>query len=243
MFLSRSSFHDHTHWTHSLADAASWSQNKPFWGQHDALSRRRPPLWNYNVSHHGTTVVLACDPHALVGVDVVQLTDRPRGNRTSQSFFRAFQDHFTVREWAFVYANEDDEDAQYRAFYTLWSLKESLIKALGIGLGFSLQRAEFVLQEHDDLWMLQLDGQLRQDWRFESTQIGATHVATVALGPLEAMHSPETSCVLPCGNLTSSALALHTAKARLEFRNNSTIGFEAVPWQCCDLLHGQRTDS
>lgn len=216
-------------------------QNKPFWGHHDALARRRPPLWNYNVSHHGTIVAMACDPHALVGVDVVQLTDRPRGNRTAQSFFRAFQDHFTSREWAFVYANEDDEDAQYRMFYTLWSLKESLIKALGIGLGFSLQRAEFVLQEHDGRWKLRLDGQLRQDWRFESTQIDAVHVATVALGPPEAMHSPETSCILPCGNLTPSELALHVEKERLELINSSTVEREAVSWQCCDF--GLKTDT
>ena len=34
--------------------------------------------------------------------------------------------------------SQPDEDARYNAFFIVWSLKESFIKAIGMGLGFEL---------------------------------------------------------------------------------------------------------
>ncbi|ETK84787.1 hypothetical protein L915_10290 [Phytophthora nicotianae] len=166
-------------------------ENKPYWNR---LGNLAPISWNYNVSHHGTVVAIASDSRALVGVDVVRLTDRPHRKTSIEEFFRAFADHFNPGEWEYI-RGATDEDGRYTRFYRLWSLKEAYIKAVGIGLGFSLLRAEFVCVNltGDNHWELRLDGTLSSDWHFTSTQIDAAHLVSVAYGPFSAMWKPETS--------------------------------------------------
>jgi 4'-phosphopantetheinyl transferase len=96
------------------------------------------PSFNLNVSHHGDWVVLASEPHDLVGVDVMKNELRP--TTTEAEFLACMRHVFTDAEWRLV-----DAASPHRldAFHTLWCLKESLIKATGIGLGFDLQRASF----------------------------------------------------------------------------------------------------
>lgn len=169
-------------------------QNKPYWSR--PTESPAPPSWNYNVSHHGTIVAIASDSRALVGVDVVRLTDRPHRKTSVENFFRAFAGHFNPREWEYIRgaASAKDEDSQYTRFYRLWSLKEAYIKAVGIGLGFSLLQAEFV-QGDSARWELLLDGQRAVDWHFTCTQIDSMHLVSVAYGPFSAMWKPETSSV------------------------------------------------
>tara|TARA_B110000090_G_C13272389_1_gene404686 strand:+ start:697 stop:963 length:267 start_codon:yes stop_codon:yes gene_type:complete len=39
--------------------------------------------------------------------------------------------------------HQEGEDSKYKMFFVIWSLKESFIKALGIGLGFDLSSVCF----------------------------------------------------------------------------------------------------
>lgn len=165
-------------------------ESKPFWYRGD--TQRALATWNFNVSHHGSVVAIVSHPRALVGVDVVRTTDRPRGS--ADEFFRAFADHFTPLEWNYIRGQAGGcEDDQYCRFYRLWSLKEAYIKAIGIGLGFTLLRAEF--SQSGDQWRMRLDGQLADEWTFECTQLGADHLVSVAYGPPNAVWSPETSSI------------------------------------------------
>lgn len=168
-------------------------QNKPYWRRQ--RSRKEPSsTWNFNVSHHGTLVAIACHARALVGVDVMRSSDRPRGGTTAAEFFRAFAGHFTASEWAYI-RQSSDEDALYARFYRLWSLKESFIKAVGIGLGFALQRAEFFRcdegardeEESERWWRMRLDGQVADNWTFECAEIDDDHVVSIAHGPVRDM--------------------------------------------------------
>lgn len=177
-------------------------ENKPFWKRPSA----RAPTWNYNVSHHGTMVALASASRALVGVDVVRISDRPRRKTSIEDFFRAFIDHFNASEWRYI--RGEDEDEQYTRFYRLWSLKEAYIKAVGVGLGFSLLRAELVPADstREEQWELFLDGQPARDWKFVSTQINDTHLVSVAQGPFSALWKPETSSIFPCEVLPTASI-------------------------------------
>eukprot|EP00899_Mesostigma_viride_P019490 jgi/Mesvir1/27542/Mv07300-RA.1 len=81
----------------------------------------------------------------------------------------------------------------YDQFYRHWCLKEAYIKAVGIGLGFELGRAEFACLEGDP-WAREarvaIDGAHRPDWRFFLDRLGANHWVCVARGPpSEAVHS------------------------------------------------------
>ena len=172
-------------------------------------------------------MAIASDAHTLVGVDVVRCTDRPHCKTSSKDFFRAFADHFNPREWEFIHGVAD-EDVQYNRFYRLWSLKEAYIKAVGVGLGFSLLRAEFI-QETPTRWELLLDGQRAIDWQFTCTQIDSNHLVSVAYGPVSAMWKPETSSLFP--NAASfanavSAVSLGESKGRAEWQQ----------WSLQDLL-------
>ena len=80
------------------------------------------------------------------------------------------------------------ELSQLRQFYKHWALKESYIKAVGIGLGFELSRAEFrFLNEDRDamLAVMYIDGILQKEWTFTLYEPDVEHCVVVALGPLK----------------------------------------------------------
>ncbi|KAG6613003.1 L-aminoadipate-semialdehyde dehydrogenase-phosphopantetheinyl transferase-like [Phytophthora cinnamomi] len=188
--LQRKLIHELFGVDYDTIDIARTPENKPYWKR--STESHAPPSWNYNVSHHGTVLAIASDSCALVGVDVVRLTDRPKRKTSVEEFFGAFADHFNPGEWKYIREIED-EDEQYSRFYRLWSLKEAYIKAVGIGLGFSLLRAEFARVDStgEDHWELFLDGRRAGEWRSTRAQIDAVRLASVAYGPFSAAWKPE----------------------------------------------------
>ncbi|XP_067933664.1 L-aminoadipate-semialdehyde dehydrogenase-phosphopantetheinyl transferase-like isoform X2 [Watersipora subatra] len=90
-----------------------------------------------NVSHHGDWVVLALESGARVGVDVMSM-DRPI-NKDLREYFRLMRKQFTDNEWRQI----DKSDNKLHAFYRFWCLKESYVKAIGVGLKYDLQTIDF----------------------------------------------------------------------------------------------------
>ena len=92
------------------------------------------PCWNFNVTHHGGIVALAAEPAALVGVDVMDTTERPNGRggvRPAEEFFSSFTDNFAPSEWRTIRGNAGNpEDKQFEQFYRHWAMKEAYIKAV-----------------------------------------------------------------------------------------------------------------
>ncbi|XP_025915877.1 L-aminoadipate-semialdehyde dehydrogenase-phosphopantetheinyl transferase-like [Apteryx rowi] len=97
---------------------------------------------------------------------------------------------FTEAEWG-VIRSMNNEWMQLDMFYRHWALKESFLKAIGVGIGFNLQRIEFnvsplqleigkVYQETK----LLLDGD-EEEWTFEETRLDDNHHVAVALGKQE----------------------------------------------------------
>ena len=66
-------------------------------------------------------------------------------------------------------------------------LKESYVKAIGVGIGFSLQRLDFCPQSDPELnhvlsdTKVCVDDVLQKNWRFEETMLDDTHSVAVAL--------------------------------------------------------------
>ncbi|XP_069747326.1 L-aminoadipate-semialdehyde dehydrogenase-phosphopantetheinyl transferase [Narcine bancroftii] len=144
------------------------------------------PNFNFNISHQGDYTVLAAEPNLQVGVDIMK-TDFP-GSTSVKEFFRIMNRQFTDYEWNTINM-AGDEWAQLDMFYRHWALKESFIKAVGVGVAFDLQRIEFhVLPLHLQEGQvyketaLFLDGEQEEDWAFEETMLDDSHHVAVALG-------------------------------------------------------------
>ena len=85
------------------------------------------------------------------------------------------------------------EMLQLQQFYRHWALKESYIKAVGIGLGFELSRCEFRYVDKESVVelpngkhaVMYIDGVLQTNWKFTIHEPDVEHCVVVALGPLK----------------------------------------------------------
>nr|XP_033804770.1 L-aminoadipate-semialdehyde dehydrogenase-phosphopantetheinyl transferase [Geotrypetes seraphini] len=169
------------------------SKGKPFL-VHDIS--KTYPNFNFNVSHQGEYAVLAAEVEFQVGIDIMK-TELP-GSGSIQEFFRIMTRQFTEKEWKSIRC-AGSEWSQLDMFYRYWALKESFIKAIGVGLGFSLQRIEFNVSPlqleigkiYKETSML-LDGDEEEGWTFEEIMLDDCHHVAVALGKpygFEQQHS------------------------------------------------------
>ncbi|XP_061484677.1 L-aminoadipate-semialdehyde dehydrogenase-phosphopantetheinyl transferase isoform X2 [Rhineura floridana] len=142
--------------------------------------------FSFNVSHQGNYAVLAAEPDSQVGIDVME-TSMP-GSGSIPDFFRIMKRQFTEEEWR-VIMSMNNEWLQLEMFHRHWALKESFIKAIGVGIGFDLQRIEFnvspvkleVGKTYNETIML-LDGEEEKEWTLEETRLDDCHRVAVALG-------------------------------------------------------------
>lgn len=162
------------------------SKGKPFLAN-DILSACSN--YNFNVSHQGDYAVLAAEPELQVGVDVMK-TSLP-GSSSIPNFFHIMKRQFTETEWG-VIKSMNNEWMQLDMFHRHWALKESFLKAIGVGIGFNLQRIEFnvsplqleIGKVYKETQML-LDGDKEEEWTFEETRLDDYHHVAVALGKQE----------------------------------------------------------
>ncbi|MET0551340.1 MAG: 4'-phosphopantetheinyl transferase superfamily protein [Xanthomonas sp.] len=127
----------------------------------------------FNLSNCATRVVCAVAAQTEVGVDIEQIAS-----------FR--QEHDIVpqclseRESAWLYAQPVSMRA--RSLCMLWTLKESYVKARGLGLAVPLRLCRFDLD--GGRIVLELDPALNDDassWHFQTWQPDAHHCAALAL--------------------------------------------------------------
>jgi 4'-phosphopantetheinyl transferase len=86
-------------------------------------------LPDFNISHSGKHVLLACDPFSRIGIDIEET--RPINHED-------FRFQMTENEWIRI----DTAPDRLAAFYTYWTQKEAVIKAHGNGLSLPLKSFE-----------------------------------------------------------------------------------------------------
>ncbi|KAJ3038781.1 hypothetical protein HDV00_000357 [Rhizophlyctis rosea] len=158
------------------------------------LSAPSSQTFNFNISHHENYVIIAAGYTPNLGVDVTHISLPPPLSPSEpplQSFLNCFDREFTKNEWAHIRQDIADERRTLTRFYTYWCLKESYVKALGLGLGVELWRVEFTWKEMDgwgkDDKILQsdvtvaLDGITQRQWKFEVSFLDKDHPAAVCL--------------------------------------------------------------
>ncbi|GEM_PF-2714946 len=114
------------------------AHGKPYWRDHaDRLS--------FNVSHSGEWVLIAFAPGARIGVDVQEIDGGPR--------FRGEK----VVKYAYHPAEKDAVEACPEAekrdlFYGIWTCKEAVIKAAGLGLHGELEKFNILPLPNEEEW-------------------------------------------------------------------------------------------
>lgn len=98
---------------------------------------REYPQIRFSLSHSGE-YVMAAFSDMEIGCDIQQM------EQTNLKIARRF---FAPEEYAYV-IDQDEASAQEEAFYRIWVLKESFLKALGTGMALSM--TDFAIQIQDD---------------------------------------------------------------------------------------------
>lgn len=142
---------------------------------------------SFNVSHHGSYTVLAGEIRDVkLGVDIMSL--KYTGGKSLSEFFRIMNSNFSLPEWKEIrgFASEKSETEQISMFYRHWTLKESYVKALGVGIVIDLRNIDFRTNSElsqDSVTtdtILYING-VKQNWLFEETLLDSQHCVAVAL--------------------------------------------------------------
>ncbi|KAF9103587.1 hypothetical protein BGX27_010507, partial [Mortierella sp. AM989] len=154
---------------------------------------------NFNVSHHGNWVTLVGDTSlestARLGIDVMDFQEQVPGE-SFDAFVSCFLEQFTLKELSYMKSAPIDPTApsdtrnQLRRFYRMWCLKESIVKALGVGIDFDLKSFEFLIQDEVNTQQPILSTKMQvheptsnfpeEGWWFEEALLDEDHCYAIA---------------------------------------------------------------
>lgn len=142
------------------------THGKPF-----ALDSGHP---HFNLSHGGERIALAFARRHAVGVDVEAAHRRAAPLDLATRFFASDE----VRALSGI----NDAEALHMAFVDLWTCKEAVLKALGRGLAFGLDRLRFELDRDGPQALAEIAAEAGHvsDWHVARFDAGGAHAGAVA---------------------------------------------------------------
>ncbi|XXQ30825.1 holo-[acyl-carrier-protein] synthase [Plasmodiophora brassicae] len=138
----------------------------------------------FSISHHNHWVIIVASTAFAVGCDIVSQ------HQSKEAYARIAAVCLSPDE-SMMYITGDDT----YPVSIIWALKESYLKAIGVGLQMDMQRLQFVMENHqvpvvrshflETLSQLQffVDNVLITDWDFRICRIDDTHLATAVFSP------------------------------------------------------------
>lgn len=134
------------------------------------------PGFAFNLSHGGDCALLAFALGGALGVDVEPLARRRPTRALARRYYAAAENDVLERL---------DDDAHTHAFLRLWTAKEAVLKAIGQGLSFGLDRVRFALDADGCIGTLEaIDGEGGDDaqssWHVLALAPCAGHVGALA---------------------------------------------------------------
>lgn len=141
-------------------------------GEHGrpALDTGHGDVLDFNWSHSGEQALVALARGVSPGIDLEQLRPRANALKIAQRFFTAEE-----AEWLQAL----DEDERSAAFLDLWTAREAVLKALGHGIAFGLDRLSF-RRDPAGLVLQQLDGEDPAAWQLHRLDSGGDAFAMLA---------------------------------------------------------------
>jgi 4'-phosphopantetheinyl transferase len=153
-------------------DPASWRFAT---GEHGkpALAPQFQPLGlHFNLTHTQGLVALAVSRQRDIGIDAENLYERTTALQLARRYF-------TAEEARNLEALPPER--QPARFYSLWTLKESWLKASGRGISAALDNAAFSLDDQHRVVGMSFAAYDAADWRFWQYRPTEEHVLAVAL--------------------------------------------------------------
>ncbi|CAL8100195.1 unnamed protein product [Orchesella dallaii] len=190
---------------------------------------------NFNVSHQGKFVVLVSEPSAVqVGIDVMNVEKPGRITDSVDDYFRLMNRQFTETEWEQIKTVDRSiphyfhNKAKLTNFTRFWCLKESYVKAVGVGIVIDLRSIDFTTKSElgGDLvtdTTIKVNGVPSPEWKFEERFLDDLHIVTVAKcygSPSESENGGDPSCVPEFENVTLDFLV----------EGMATLGDEDQDW-------------
>lgn len=141
-------------------------------GEHGrpSLAPSLMPSLGFNWSHSGNHALIAVGKNVVPGIDVERRRDRPRALEIAQRYF--------TREESDALASLPTEQ-RHVAFLELWTAKEAVLKAIGRGIAFGLDRLNIVGCA-DDLALDRLDGDDVTRWQLRRLSLEPDLIGALA---------------------------------------------------------------
>jgi 4'-phosphopantetheinyl transferase len=104
------------------------------------------PKFDFNLSHHHHLVCIAGTFDGDIGCDTMEYQTNNKQRQTIEETTDLLRREFTENEQNFILKKSKDEKIRFAHFNRLWCLKESYVKLIGYGIGFTLSRLNFCIK-------------------------------------------------------------------------------------------------
>ncbi|PHT96387.1 hypothetical protein BC332_34687 [Capsicum chinense] len=116
----------------TLSSGLPWSEIQIIRDQHNKPLCLNNPQLHFNVSHQGNFTVLAGEVGSYqLGIDIMK--NEVKSGKRLEDFFRIMRRVMTPSEWEQINSCSTELDKNFM-FYRFWCLKESYVKAIGVGI-------------------------------------------------------------------------------------------------------------
>ncbi|MBN4082149.1 4'-phosphopantetheinyl transferase superfamily protein [bacterium AH-315-B15] len=137
------------------------SKGKPFCIQ-------RPELC-FNISNSGSYCVYAFSLGSEIGIDLEEV-------RPLTDLEQMINKNFSFEEKLYIKQKKEDE---LRRFFLLWTIKESYLKAIGVGMRIEPQKLDFRVQ-NEEIKLISVNGMNDfDDWVFKEVKMEDDYVRTL----------------------------------------------------------------
>jgi 4'-phosphopantetheinyl transferase len=134
------------------------------------------PEIHFNVSHSDKVALIAMSRVAPLGVDVERVRELPHLDAMLTNIL-------SVSEWEQLLRLP--VAMRNRALFTTWTRKESLVKALGVGLGVSLQAIDVCIDPREPPQVKSISESFTAGWKMWSISVGRDYEACLSMRATE----------------------------------------------------------
>ena len=159
---------------YAALDPAAWVFERNPQGRPDLVAGQCKPSLRFNLSHTRGLIACAVTLEHDIGVDVESLERPGETLAIADRYFSPAE----VQDLLAV-----PVESRRRRFFDYWTLKESYIKARGLGLRIPLRRFSFHLDDPESI-RISFDARLEddpRDWQFALPETAATHAMAVGV--------------------------------------------------------------